>query len=68
MREPLVSIIMSTYNEKIYELEQSIYSICSQSYKNLEIIIINDNPNSMKNKDCLIIELQLFITIKMLAL
>lgn len=44
---------MSTYNEKIYELEQSIYSICSQSYKNLEIIIINDNPNSMKNKEFL---------------
>lgn len=40
----LVSVIMSTYNEPIFMLEKSIDSIINQSYKNIEFIIINDNP------------------------
>lgn len=38
---PLVSIVMPTYNMAHY-LFESIQSIISQSYKNLEIIICND--------------------------
>lgn len=41
MREPLVSVIISTYNEEKYILE-SINSILNQTYKNIEIIIIDD--------------------------
>lgn len=46
METDLISIIMSTYNESILELHKSIYSILNQTYKNIELIIINDNPNN----------------------
>lgn len=35
---------MSIYNESVSELNKSINSILNQSYRNLEFIIINDNP------------------------
>ncbi len=38
---PKVSVIVPLYNQKRY-LEQCIRSITNQSYKNLEIIIVND--------------------------
>lgn len=44
----LISVIMSTYNEKKEYLSQSIESILGQSYNKLEIIIVIDNP---KNDD-----------------
>ncbi|MDT2712390.1 glycosyltransferase family 2 protein [Enterococcus dongliensis] len=39
--QPLVSIIMSVYNDERYVAE-AIESILSQTYKNIEFIIIND--------------------------
>lgn len=42
--QELVSILMSTFNENIRELEQSVSSILNQTYKNIEFVIINDNP------------------------
>lgn len=39
--EPLISIIISAYNTGSY-IERCINSICSQTYKNLEIICVND--------------------------
>ncbi|QSE98406.1 glycosyltransferase family 2 protein [Fulvivirga lutea] len=39
--EPLISVIMTTYNVENYVLE-SIQSILSQTYKNLELIIVDD--------------------------
>ena len=44
MSEKLVTVIMSIYNESVSELNKSINSILNQSYRNLEFIIINDNP------------------------
>lgn len=41
MEEPLVSVIMSTYNEEKYILD-SINSILNQTYENIEIIVIDD--------------------------
>lgn len=35
---------MPVYNENIKELKQSIMSIMNQTYKNFDLIIINDNP------------------------
>lgn len=46
MSEPLVSIIMSTYNESIQELSKSIGSVIGQTYSNLEFIIVCDNPSN----------------------
>lgn len=39
--EPLISIIIPAYNTGKY-IERCIDSICSQTYKNLEIICVND--------------------------
>lgn len=44
MRNPLVSVIVTTYNRGGY-LEQAIKSIANQSYKNIEIIVIDDGSN-----------------------
>jgi len=41
----LISIIMSVYNEKQEWIKDSIESILNQTYKNIEFIIIIDNPN-----------------------
>jgi len=42
--EPLVSIIIATYNREKY-LKRAIQSIFEQSYKNFEIIIVDDSTN-----------------------
>ena len=47
----LVSIIMATYNETDQELSESIESILNQTYKNFELIIVNDNPENTKLKN-----------------
>ncbi len=44
--QKLVSVVMSTYNETFGELVGSIGSILNQSYKNLEFLIVNDNPEN----------------------
>jgi len=45
MNSDLISVIMSIYNEKIEWLKESIDSILNQTYKNIEFIIIIDNPD-----------------------
>ena len=44
MRDNLISVIMSIYNEKESWIKESIESILNQTHKNLEFIIIIDNP------------------------
>lgn len=47
-KKPLVSVIMSVYNDKKF-LKKSINSILNQNYKNFEFIIIDDgSTNSIK--------------------
>lgn len=49
----LVSVVMSIYNETETELKQAIESILNQTYKQIEIILIVDNPNSYEIKEIL---------------
>ena len=42
----LISVVMSTYNESFGELVGSIGSVLNQSYKNIELLIVNDNPEN----------------------
>lgn len=41
-----VSVIMSTYNEPLEYVNLSVNSILNQTYSDLQIIIISDNPNN----------------------
>lgn len=45
MRE-LVSVIMSTYNEKLEYVEKAINSMLNQTWDALEIVIVIDNPEN----------------------
>lgn len=42
----MVSIIMSTYNEDIKDIQKSVESILKQSYEEFEFIIVLDNPHN----------------------
>ena len=43
---PEVSVLMSVYNEKEHEMEESIRSMIAQTYADWEFIIVNDNPSN----------------------
>lgn len=47
---PLISIIMSIYNEQEEWIRKSIESILEQTWKNIEFIIVNDNPENEMGK------------------
>lgn len=44
----LVTVIMSTFNEKVEEVESAVSSILNQTYKHFELIIVLDNPDNEK--------------------
>ena len=46
MKEPLVSVIMPVYNTPCEYLVEAVQSILNQSYKNFELIIIDDGSDS----------------------
>lgn len=46
MNHPLISVILPLYNENLSLAIQAIDSILSQTYRNIEIIIILDNPHN----------------------
>ena len=43
--EPLISVIMATFNEPKQFIEESISSILNQTYRNLELLIADDSTN-----------------------
>lgn len=47
MEQELVSIIMSTYNEKEPWIRKAIESVIKQTYKFIEFIIVLDNPDNI---------------------
>ena len=46
-----ISVIVSVYNVQAY-VEKSVNSICNQTYKNLEIILVDDGATDNSGKIC----------------
>lgn len=49
--KPLISVIVPVYNVQEY-LDKCVYTIRNQTYKNLEIILIDDGSTDMSGKKC----------------
>jgi len=45
MNDSLISVLMSVFNETIDQVSEAVNSIINQTYKNIELIVIVDNPN-----------------------
>lgn len=43
----LVSVIITTYNRKLKVLSRAVESVIHQTYKNLELIVVNDCPENV---------------------
>lgn len=57
MKSVEISVIMSIYKEPLEWINSSINSILNQTFKDLELIIVNDNPTESKYQiylECLI--------------
>ena len=51
MLQPLISVIVPCYNVMEY-LPKCVESILSQTYKNLEIILVDDGSTDSSGKIC----------------
>jgi glycosyltransferase involved in cell wall biosynthesis len=48
---PLVSFIIACYNETIDQLSRSIDSALNQTYDNIQVVVVLDDPNNAELKD-----------------
>lgn len=48
MKRDMVSVIITTYNRKIEILKRALESVLNQTYKNIEIILINACPENIE--------------------
>lgn len=58
LKPPKISLICATYNRST-ELEQLLKSLVTQTYKNFEIIIVDQNKNGLIDETCKSYRLQL---------
>ena len=49
-KNPLITVIITTYNSNINYFSECLQSIINQTYKNLEILIIDDFSTKMNYK------------------
>lgn len=51
--EPLISVVIPTYKRKSLKLKHAIESVFNQTYKNIEIIVVDDNSDQDYSNDIL---------------
>lgn len=51
--EPLISVVIPTYKRKSLKLKRAIESVFNQTYKNIEIIVVDDNSDQDYSNDIL---------------
>lgn len=42
----MISVVLTTYNEKLSDLKSSVHSILNQTFTDIELIVIVDNPDA----------------------
>ncbi|MCT0021417.1 glycosyltransferase family 2 protein [Weissella cibaria] len=45
----MISVVLTTYNESLSDLESSVCSILNQTFHDIELIVIVDNPDADEN-------------------
>lgn len=48
--EPLVSVVIPTY-KRLQLVRQAVESVLTQSYRNLELLVVNDGPDAAKRQE-----------------
>ena len=48
---PRVSVIIPTYKREVKYLSRSVESVLHQTYKKLELIVVDDSPSTFEHRD-----------------